>query len=78
MTVMIFSAGRAAISSAVQAQRAAGQHRIDMAAVAGDGLCPFGRRRCEDQVKALMLENRQIIIDGFNQYQNGGGHARLL
>jgi deoxycytidylate deaminase len=26
-------------------------------------------------VKALMLENRQIIIDGFNQYQNGGGHC---
>jgi hypothetical protein len=62
----------------IQAQRAAGQDRVDLAAVPGDGLGAFGGRWRQDQVKALMFEDGQIIIDGFDQYQNGCRHAWLL
>jgi hypothetical protein len=71
---MIFSAGRAAISSAV---RPSGP-RVSTASIRAPWVamaCAFGRGWREDQMKALMLENRQIVIDGFNQYQNGGGHC---
>jgi len=63
---------------AIQPQRAASQDGVDLAAVPGDRLDALGGRRGEDQVEALMFEDRQVIIDGFNQYQNGYGHAGLL
>ncbi|MCY1464542.1 hypothetical protein D9M71_825760 [compost metagenome] len=62
----------------IQAQRASGQYRIDTRAVGRNGFGPLGGGRRQNQVKALMFENRQVIIDRFNQYQNGCGHTGLL
>jgi hypothetical protein len=43
-----------------------------------NGSSALGWSRGKNQMKTLIFENRQVIIDGFNQYQNGCGHAALL
>ncbi|MNE19773.1 hypothetical protein D3C80_1128670 [compost metagenome] len=62
----------------VQAQWPASEYGVDVPAVAADGLGTFVGGGGEDEMKALVFENRQIVVDGFNQYQNGGRHAQLL
>ncbi|MNI27423.1 hypothetical protein D3C73_811580 [compost metagenome] len=62
----------------MQPQWSTGQDGVDLPGVAGDGFGTLGGRRGQYQVEALMFEDRQVIIDGFNQYQNGRGHAWLL
>jgi hypothetical protein len=46
--------------------------------MAADGVGALDGGRGQNQVEALMFEDGQVIIDGFNQYQNGCGHAWLL
>ncbi|MNM93134.1 hypothetical protein D3C81_1054990 [compost metagenome] len=61
----------------IQPQRATGEDGVDLPGVVGNGFGALGGRRGQDQVKALMFEDRQVLIDGFNQYQNGYRHAWL-
>ncbi|MNX89859.1 hypothetical protein D3C86_1218860 [compost metagenome] len=61
----------------MQPQWSTGQDGVDLPGVAGDGFGTLGGRRGQYQVEALMFEDRQVIIDGFNQYQNGYRHAWL-
>ncbi|MNG16861.1 hypothetical protein D3C84_1008060 [compost metagenome] len=61
-----------------QTQGAAGQHCAEAFTVFENRRLAFGRRGRQFQVVTLLLENRQAFIDGFNQYQNGCGHAGLL
>ncbi|MNM66309.1 hypothetical protein D3C81_777880 [compost metagenome] len=58
-----------------QAQRAAGEHGIDFMGVALDGLGPQLRRGGTDQAIAGLLQQRQVIVDGFHQHQDCLAHA---
>ena len=58
-----------------QAQRPAGQYRIDCAAVAGDGLGTQGRGQCTNQLEAGLFEQGQVVIHRFYQHQYLVCHA---
>jgi len=62
----------------VKAQGAAGQHGVDLAAMALDGLGSFGWGWRQDHMKVIALDDLQVVVDGFNQDQNSGGHRTAL
>jgi len=47
---------------------------LGLYAVGLDGLGAFGRGGRKNHVKAIAFDDRQVVVDGFNQDQNGDGH----
>jgi len=58
-----------------QAQRPAGQHGVNLAGMALDGVAAHLRGRGTNQAVAGLFQQRQIIVDGFYQYQDSFAHA---
>ncbi|MND97289.1 hypothetical protein D3C80_896070 [compost metagenome] len=72
-----FQGGQGSNFIGVQAQRTAGQYRIDLAAMTGNGLGTQSRGLRADQAKTVALQQGQVGVDRFYQHQYRLCHAKL-